>query len=300
MSWSEPSLRTPPAAPHPPASRVLPSPGRRRAVRGNSSIAETQLIFGVLALRAAWVDGRGFVDGGEVAALEEAQSDQIGEAEDRDLDAVAAGGDAQQRVGDHRGKELEADRVVVVAEEAADVEMLFDPAKQQLDLPSGLVEGGDVDDGSCEVIGQQGDGFAVGSLDPEPAQSDRQLRIALAGEAHLTVLEHGETIALRERDRALANDVEAHVGLGSGDEDRALVSDRGPPAVVAIALIKDIGRPRLDRDRATDLGVVNVGIGDVEDARIVDLRVKDDMHLQAADTPVRFGPIAQLAERDRG
>jgi hypothetical protein len=80
----------------------------------------------------------------------------------------------------------------------------------------------------------------------------------------------------------------------------ALVSDRGPPAVVAIALIKDIGRTRLDRDRATDLGVVNVGIGDVEDARVVGLRVKDDMHLQAADAPVRFGPVAQLAERNGG
>src|SRR5882724_2703569 len=107
--------------------RFLPQPGR--AVRGNSSIGETELIFGVLALRAAWVDGRGFVDGAEVAALEEAQSDQIGEAQDRDLDAMAAGGEAQQRVGDHRGKDLEADRVVVVAEEAADVEMLFDPAE---------------------------------------------------------------------------------------------------------------------------------------------------------------------------
>src|SRR6266478_6330294 len=223
------------------ARRTLsPSPVLRRAVRGNSSIAEAQLIFGVLALRAAWVDGRGFVDGAEVAALEEAESDQIGEAQDRDLDAMAAGGEAQQRVGDHRGKDLEADGVVVVAEKAADVEMLFDPAKQQLDLPSSLVEGGDVDGGSFEVIGQQGDGFAVGSLDQEPAQPDRQLRIALAGQAHLTVLEHGETIALREREGALANDLEAHVGLGSGDEDRALLSDRGPPAIVAIALIKDI------------------------------------------------------------
>lgn len=93
----------------------------------------------------------------------------------------------------------------------ADVEMLFDPAKQKLDLPSGLVEGGDVDGGALEVIGQKGDSFAVGSLDPEPAQSDWQNQIALAGEAHLTVLEHGETIALRARDGALANDVEAHL-----------------------------------------------------------------------------------------
>src|SRR5207302_7008624 len=186
-------------------------------------------------------------------------------------------------------------RVVVIAEKAADAQMLFDPAKQQLALPSGLVEGGDVDRGALEVIGQQGDGFAVG--DHEPAQSDRQLRIALAGEAHLTVPEHGETITAGERDRALADDVEAHVGLGSGDEERARLSDRGPPAVMAIALVKDIGRARLDRDRATDLGVVDVGIGDVEDARAVGLRVKDDMHLQAADTPVRFGPIAELPSR---
>src|SRR6266436_9556145 len=221
-------------APHP-----SPLPASGRAVRGNSGIAETQLILGVSALWAAWVDGRGFLDGAEVAAFEKAQGDQIGEAEDRDFDAMAAGGDAQQRIGDHRGKDLEADGIVVVAEEAADVKMLFDPAKQQLDLPSRLVEGGDVNGGALAVIGQQGYGFAVGSLDQQPAQSDRQLRIALAGEAHLAVLEHDETIALRERDRALATDVEAHVGLGSGDEDRALVSDRRPPAVVAIALIKD-------------------------------------------------------------
>ena len=57
-------------------------------------------------------------------------------AQGRDLDAGPAGGDAQQRVGDHRGKDLEADRVVVVAEKAADAQMLFDPAKQHLDLPS--------------------------------------------------------------------------------------------------------------------------------------------------------------------
>src|SRR5207302_7932166 len=112
-----------------------PLPEGRRAVRGKSGIAEIELTFGVFALRAAWVHGRGFFDGAEVAAFKEAQGDQIGKAQDRDLDAMAAGGDAQQRVGDHRGKDLEADRVVVIAEKAADAQMLFDPAKQQLDLP---------------------------------------------------------------------------------------------------------------------------------------------------------------------
>src|SRR5262245_23273039 len=110
----------------------------------------------------------------------------------------------------------------------------------------------------------------------------------------------GEIVALGGCDKARADVVEAHVGLGPGDEDRALVSDCGPPAVVAIPLVKDIARPRLDRQRATDLGVVNIGIGNVEDARIIGLRVKDDMELQAANAPVRFGPLAQLAERNGG
>ena len=98
-------------------------------------------------MSSAWVDERRFFDGAEVAAFEQAQRDQIGEAQDREFDATA-GGNAQQRVGDHRGEDLEADRVVVVAEKAADAQMLFDPAKQQFDLPSGLVEGGDVDRGA--------------------------------------------------------------------------------------------------------------------------------------------------------
>ena len=157
-------------------------------------------MFADWALAAARVDGRGFFDGAEVAAFEQAADDQIGEAKDRDLDAMAAGGDAQQRVGDHRGKDLQTDGVIVVAEEAADVEMLFDPAEQQLDLPSRLVESGDLVGRTLKVIGQQGNGFAIAALDPEPAQADRELRIALAGEAHLTVLEYGETIALGARD----------------------------------------------------------------------------------------------------
>src|SRR5580704_10523282 len=55
---------------------TLPSPACGRAVRGKSGIAEGELILGILALWTAWVDGRGFVDGADVAALEEAPGDQ--------------------------------------------------------------------------------------------------------------------------------------------------------------------------------------------------------------------------------
>ncbi len=184
---------------------------------------------------------------------------------------------------------------------AADVEMLFDPAKQQLDLPPGFVEGGDVDGGALQVIGQQGDGFAVGSLDHEAAQPHRQCRIALAGEAHLSVAEHGETIALRPpHDGRSPTGSRRILVLGRGEEDRALPRrSRSTSHNGNNPCQRHRSPPAFEGDRATDLGVVDVGIGDVEDARTVGLRVKDDMHLQAADAPVRFGPVAQLAERDR-
>ena len=40
-----------------------------------------------------------------------------------------------QGVGDHRGQQLQSDGIVVVAEELADLEMLLDPAEEQLDIP---------------------------------------------------------------------------------------------------------------------------------------------------------------------
>jgi hypothetical protein len=67
---------------------------------------------------------------------------------------------------------------------------------------------------------------------------------------------------------------------------------------MAITLVEYIGRAPLDGDRAADLGVIDVGIGDVEDARTIKVRIIDDMHLHAADAAIRLGPIAALAERD--
>ena len=58
---------------------------------------------------------------------------------------MKTGGDAQEQIGNHCGEDLQLNGVVVVAKKLADIEMLLDPAEQQLGLPSALVEGGDVD-----------------------------------------------------------------------------------------------------------------------------------------------------------
>lgn len=123
--------------------------------------------------------------------------------------------------------------------------------------------------------------LAVGALDDHPAQSDRQLGVALAGELD----------ALWLFERVVGDKRQAHIGLRPGDEDRLRFGDCRPPAIMAIALVEDIGGARLGGDGAADLGVVDMGVGDVEDARAVGLRVVDDMQLHAADPAVRLGPV---------
>jgi hypothetical protein len=69
---------------------------------------------------------------------------------------------------DHRnGREVEALGpvqsaldVVVPAHELAKVEMLLDPAKQQLDLPSPLVESRNLNRGAFEIVGDESDRLA--------------------------------------------------------------------------------------------------------------------------------------------
>jgi len=73
--------------------------------------------------------------------------------------------------------------------------MLLDPPEQQFDLPAALVEGGDVDGGALEIVGDEGEGGCVVTLELDPAQADGQFRIALAGESNLLVLENAEPIA---------------------------------------------------------------------------------------------------------
>ena len=93
---------------------------------------------------------------GERFANEEAGAGELSQAQSRQLDAVKTGSDAQEGEGDHGGDDLEADGVFVAAEEGLDLEMLLDPAEEELDLPAGLVEGGDFDGGALHVVGDEG------------------------------------------------------------------------------------------------------------------------------------------------
>src|ERR1700756_5036349 len=95
---------------------------------GKSSIGETELVLDVgMGRGGIW----GLVNDGHRSAFEQARSNQVGKAQGEQARPTVAGGDAQQQIGDHGGKNLQANSVFGTAEKASDFEMLFDPSKQQ-------------------------------------------------------------------------------------------------------------------------------------------------------------------------
>jgi hypothetical protein len=80
------------------------------------------------------------VDLGEWLSREETTGDQVCEADSGQGDAAVAGGDAEQEVGDHRGDHLETNGIFRAAEKLPQLEMLFDPAEEELDLPADFIK----------------------------------------------------------------------------------------------------------------------------------------------------------------
>jgi hypothetical protein len=79
----------------------------------------------------------------ERSAMHQIEADQAGEGE-RAGDGLLPGlSQPQQQKGDQRDRDLDAHGILAEAEKAADFEGLLDPAEEQLDRPTPLVEIGD-------------------------------------------------------------------------------------------------------------------------------------------------------------
>jgi len=72
-------------------------------------------------------------------------ANEFGEAQVQHCQGIQTSCEAQEQIGNHRGDDLQADGIVIVADELAKIEMLLDPAKQEFDLPAALVESRDFD-----------------------------------------------------------------------------------------------------------------------------------------------------------
>ena len=101
------------------------------------------------------------IDRGRGSTFEQPGSHQISKPQGEQARTAVVSGDAQQQVGGHRGKELQANGILGSTEKSADLQMLFDPAKQQLNLPAFAIEPGDLAGCALEIVGQDGQQAAI-------------------------------------------------------------------------------------------------------------------------------------------
>ena len=81
------------------------------------------------------------------------------------------------------------------------------------------------------------------------------------------------------------------VDLQPGDEAATCGIEFGPPAIVVVAEVEDIGRPRADRHGLGDGDVVDVGRCQLGKTRTLMVRTIDDMQLDPAHTGAKLRPI---------
>src|SRR6185437_10378823 len=106
-----------------------PSPASAGLSGEDLGIFERQLIDGELGVWLAWVDWRRLADPSDRRSGEQTLPDELGEAQVQHPQGVQTARDAQEQIGDHGGDDLQADGLVGLAHELADVEMLLDPAE---------------------------------------------------------------------------------------------------------------------------------------------------------------------------
>ena len=68
--------------------------------------------------------------------------------------------DGDQHVSGNVAPDLRFDRILAVADETFDTQMLLDPLEEQLDLPAAFVQCGDRQCGQGRVVGQEHQRFA--------------------------------------------------------------------------------------------------------------------------------------------
>src|SRR6266404_2596392 len=182
--------------------------------------------------------------------------------------------DCDKHQGDHGGEDLQSYGVFVEGDELTDVEVLLDPAEQELDLPARLVGGGKLSGAAALIVGEDVEDLAGVGLDGNAAQEDWKVGIAFAGEDHLAI--------------------------GLGDEERPGVVDGSPPAEMAVGLVEHVSDAHLDGQCTGEGDIIDIGRRDLDGKRTGAGEVVQDVQLQSVNAAVGGGTIEQPAERYRG
>ena len=190
-------------------------------------------------------------------------ADEAGEGE-RAFDDVLRGlGETQQDEGDQRHGDLDPDGVLAGAHEVAQFQRLLDPAEEQFDHPAPFVEVGDFPSGGLEIVGQDAQdpaGFDLTRTSRTLPWNGFLRRLAcrsgrwpIRSDRMASPCQGPPARSLSSRQRRIA--------LEPGDDPAVRLVEGGPPAVIIVAEVEDVGGAGLDGHRLEAVrSVVRAGV----------------------------------------
>jgi hypothetical protein len=288
------------------------------------SCSRCELSEGEHGLRSRVRWRRGFQQVGNRPAMHEVGADEPRKGERARHDPAGLMRQTQQQEGDQRGDDLNPNRILGGAEEVGNLQSVLDPAKEQLDVPSALVQSRDVLGFGVEIVGEDPQHLAGVDNHLDLACGARHRIAAGGGEPRRQMADAIADDRRSRRHRPFFDDAEARIGLQARDDATSGIVELRPPAIVVIAEIKCVTRSGLDRHRLGSCDVVDVARGDHQIERLIGIRIVDDMRFGAAnarrerrpirtqaaqphagrvdqtDTIVDFAPISALQLRHQG
>src|ERR1035437_9490683 len=155
-------------------------------------------------------------------------------------------GDGNQEIGADRGPDLDADSIRIVAEKAAQAQVLLDPTKEQFDLPAPAIDRSDGECRQMEGVGQENEREAAFRI--EVSDATKGFGIVLAAfpqfEADRLIAPHAAGFV----DWSGLHDIEAQVAFAADHEEGLRGMKPMQPEEIEEAAIDHIKAVRLDRD----------------------------------------------------
>ena len=178
--------------------------------------------------------------------MQQVGSDEPCEGDGTFYDLVGVVSQPQQQEGDQRNRDLNANGIFRGSQEVADLQGLFDPAKEQLDGPSALVQVGDFLRARLQIIGEDAQHLAGLDDDLNLADETRHRIVAGGGEPFRKIAGPVAYDRRSRRNGTILHDGERRVGLQSRDNTAARLIKLRPPTVIVIAEVKNVSSASFD------------------------------------------------------
>ena len=208
-------------------------------------------------------------------------------------DAELLASDRHGQVGAKRSPQLESDRVGCSAVKDTNTQAVFEPAKEQFDLPTPTIKLGDDGRADFPLIGPEGQ--AAGMLKVVEADATQPSgpmlgRIGAVESDGLVGAQVGGAV-----NRAGCDDVVTHVGTISDDKECAGLGDASQATEVDITAVHDVECAGLDGQLVEPADIAVSGWRDVEECRDGAAQVECGMELYRR---VGSGPVGPRAKRE--